>query len=92
MIPTRLSPAHLDPLIESLQRSGRLLAVEEGTGVLGLGCGGAGPRCRNFRTKIETGRADYRSGTVIPVAADLEEACLPQVSDIISQAREMVEA
>jgi pyruvate/2-oxoglutarate/acetoin dehydrogenase E1 component len=30
--------------------------------------------------------------SVIPVAADLEEAYLPQVSDILSQAREMVEA
>jgi pyruvate/2-oxoglutarate/acetoin dehydrogenase E1 component len=92
VIPTRLSPVHLDPLFASLHRTGRLLTVEEGTYSWGWGAEVLA------RSAQELGPALKRAGrvtaqeSVIPVAADLEEAYLPQVSDILSQAREMVEA
>ncbi len=92
VIPTRLSPAHLDPLIESLQRSGRLLAVEEGTGSWGWGAEVLARAAETLGPKLKRAGRITAQETVIPVAADLEEACLPQVSDIISQAREMVQA
>ena len=92
VIPTRLSPVHLDPLFDSLQRSGRLLTVEEGTDSWGWGAEVLARAAEALGAKLQiAGRVAARE-SVIPVAADLEEACLPQVTDIISQAREMVQA
>ena len=92
VIPTRLSPVHLDPLFESLRRSGCLLTVEEGTLSWGWGAEVISRSTETLGSKLQrAGRVAARE-TVIPVAADLEEACLPQVSDIVSQAREMVQA
>ena len=92
VVPTRLSPVHLDPLFNSLQRSGRLLTVEEGTMSWGWSAEVVARAAQALGPKLQKiGRIAARE-TVIPVAAELEEACLPQVSDIISQAREMVQA
>ena len=92
VIPTRLSPIHLDPLLDSLKRSHRLLAVEEGTGSWGWGAEVVARSAEALGPSLQRARRIAAQGTVIPVAADLEKACLPQVSDIISQAREMVQA
>ena len=92
VIPTRLSPVHLDPLFDSLQRSGRLLAVEEGTDSWGWGAEVLARAAEALGAKLHIAGRVAAQESVIPVAADLEEACLPQVSDIISQAREMVQA
>ena len=92
VVPTRLSPVHLEPLFDSLNRSGRLLAVEEGTGSWGWGAEVLARAAETLGPKLKKAGRIAAQETVIPVAADLEAACLPQVSDILSQAREMVQA
>ncbi|MBG0770768.1 MAG: alpha-ketoacid dehydrogenase subunit beta [Anaerolineaceae bacterium] len=92
VVPTRLSPVHLDPVLDSLQRSGRLLAVEEGTGSWGWGAEVLARSVEALGPKLRRAGRVAAQETVIPVAADLEKTCLPQVEDIILQAREMVQA
>ncbi|MBG0771215.1 MAG: alpha-ketoacid dehydrogenase subunit beta [Anaerolineaceae bacterium] len=92
VVPTRLSPVHLDPVFDSLQHSGHLLAVEEGTGSWGWGAEVLARSVEALGPKLKQAGRVTAQETVIPAAADLEEACLPQVEDIILQAREMVQA
>ena len=92
VIPTRLSPVHPDPLFASLHRTGRLLTVEEGTTSWGWGAEVLARAAQELGPTLKRSGRVAAQESVIPVAADLEAACLPQVSDILSQAREMVEA
>ena len=92
VIPTQLSPAQPEPLFTSLRRTGRLLAIEEGTFSWGWGAEVLARAAEEMGPALKrAGRVAAQEG-VIPVSAALEAACLPQVNDIISQAREMVEA
>ncbi len=92
VVPTRLSPVHLDPVFNSLQRSGYLLAVEEGTGSWGWGAEVLARSVEALGPKLKRAGRVAAQETVIPAASELEKACLPQVEDIILQAREMVQA
>jgi len=92
VVPTRLSPVHLDPVFNSLQRSGCLLAVEEGTGSWGWGAEVLARSVEALGPKLKRAGRVAAQETVIPAASELEKACLPQVEDIILQAREMVQA
>ena len=92
VVPTRLSPAQPDPLFASLRRTGRLLAIEEGTFSWGWGAEVLARSAEAMGPALKrAGRIAAREA-VVPVSTELEAAHLPQVSDIIRQAREMVTA
>ena len=80
----------LAPLWPLAGRTGRLLAVEEGTRTLGWGAEVLAGAAEALGAGLKkAGRAAARD-TVVPAAKDLEEACLPGVMDIINHVREMV--
>jgi pyruvate/2-oxoglutarate/acetoin dehydrogenase E1 component len=91
LVPTHLAPFDLSPLYESVSKTKRLLAVEEGTLSLGWGAEVLARTAEALGAGLtRAGRLTAR-GTVIPVALDLEADCLPDVADIVTRAREMVQ-
>jgi pyruvate/2-oxoglutarate/acetoin dehydrogenase E1 component len=92
VIPTQLSPFNLDPLFESVGKTNRLLAIEEGTLSLGWGAEVLARTAEALGGKLHQSSRIAARETVIPVAKELEPAYFPQVADIVSRAREMVTA
>lgn len=90
LIPTWLTPFNLQPLFQSVRKTGKLLTLEEGTFSLGWGAEVLARTAENLPHKLKlAGRLAARE-TVIPAAPELETACLPGIADIVSRVREMV--
>jgi pyruvate/2-oxoglutarate/acetoin dehydrogenase E1 component len=94
VVPSQLSPfdpeGRLDPtLVQSLQRSGRLLAIEEGTYTLGWGAEVLARAAQAMPGQLKAARL-AAADQPIPASAPLEEAALPSVADIVAAAQEMV--
>jgi acetoin:2,6-dichlorophenolindophenol oxidoreductase subunit beta len=90
--PTQLSPFDeiLDPILDSVRSTGRLLTVEEGAFSLGWG---AEIVARNAETQGSQLHAAQRVAAVetpIPASSVLEETTLPGVAEIVAAARMMV--
>jgi len=95
VVPTQLAPlpaeGSLEPsLAASLERSTRLLTVEEGTFSLGWGAEQVARAAQQFGSRLYAARRLAAAEAPIPAARTLEEAALPAVEDIIATAREMV--
>ncbi|MCK9505813.1 MAG: hypothetical protein M0Q95_16755 [Porticoccaceae bacterium] len=90
LVPTRLAPFELQPLFDSVARTGRLLTVEEGTFSLGWGAEVLARTAEALGAGLRQARRLAAKEGVIPVAPELEAACLPGVDDIIARVREMV--
>jgi len=90
--PRTLVPLDLETILRSVKKTGRLLVVHEAPT-----CGGAGAEIVRRVTEegFELLQAPPRvlGGTNIPMpySPPLEDACLPQVKDIVRTMREMVE-
>ena len=91
VVPTQLAPFELEPLFQSVRKTGRLLTLEEGTLSLGWGSEVLARATENLGTTLKhSGRLAARE-TVIPVAPNLEVDYLPGLPAILSAVREMVE-
>jgi pyruvate/2-oxoglutarate/acetoin dehydrogenase E1 component len=95
VVPSQLSPfepgGRQDPtLAQSLQRSGRLLAIEEGTYTLGWGAEVLARAAQAMSGQLKAARRLAGADQPIPASAPLEEAALPSVADIVAAAQEMV--
>lgn len=95
VVPSQLAPlpagGALDAsLAASLQHSGRLLTIEEGTFSLGWGAEQVARAAQQLGSRLLAARRVAAAETPIPAARSLEEAALPSVDDIIAAAREMV--
>ena len=85
---SRLLPLDLEPVLESVARTGSLVTVEEGTLTGGVGA--------EIAARVQSGAWDdlrrpveriaARDG-IIPAAPTLEEAVLPGVDDVVSAVR-----
>ena len=90
VVPTCLSPLDAAPILDSLQRTGRLLTVEEGAVSLGWGsevlslAAEGTPRGRRFSAR-RLGAWDLP----IPSSPPLEDAVLPAVQDIFDAALQL---
>jgi pyruvate/2-oxoglutarate/acetoin dehydrogenase E1 component len=90
VVQTRLAPLNLEMLFEAVSRAGSLLTVEEGTFSMGWGAEVVARTAVTLGTGLkQVGRLAAKEG-VIPVAPELEAACLPGTDDIIARAKEMV--
>jgi pyruvate/2-oxoglutarate/acetoin dehydrogenase E1 component len=91
VVPARISPLDLAPVLDSLQRSGALIVCEEGTQTAGWGAEViAGVSAESFSLlRYPPQRVAARD---LPIAASrrLEAATLPQVEDIVAAARSLV--
>jgi pyruvate/2-oxoglutarate/acetoin dehydrogenase E1 component len=85
---TKLSPADLAPLYESLAATKRLITAEEGTLSLGWGAEVAARSLEASGGDLRLRRVAAREMPV-PAAGALEAAMLPQVDDLVSAAIEL---
>ncbi|MFM8890559.1 MAG: transketolase C-terminal domain-containing protein, partial [Planctomycetia bacterium] len=89
IVPTCIHPLDVEPIIESVSRTGRLLVVEEGQGFAGFGsevvaaCSG-----RLGGRRLWTARVSAAPHP-IPSARDQEQRSLPQPSDILAAMRRL---
>lgn len=95
VVPSQLSPfapsGALDiALQQSLERSQRLLAVEEGSYTLGWGAEVLARAAQTFPGQLKAAQRVAAADAPIPASVPLEDKALPGVDDIISAARRMV--
>lgn len=95
VVPSQLSPFAANgaleiPLQASLQRSRRLLAIEEGTYTLGWGAEILARAAQAFPGELKAARRLAAADQPIPASAPLEDAVLPGVQDIVEAVRSMV--
>jgi len=87
VIPTHLAPFDLTPLLESLQRTGRLLTAEEGSLSLGWGAELLAQAAQALGARLRSARRLAAQPVPIPASGPLEAAVLPGVDEIIQAAR-----
>ena len=92
IVPTQLSPFQpgLEPLLDSVHRTGNLLTVEEGTLSLGWGAEIITRAAETLGSRLNSAQRVAAAETPIPASGVLEEAALPGVKEIISAAQRMV--
>jgi pyruvate/2-oxoglutarate/acetoin dehydrogenase E1 component len=90
VVPTQLSPFEMGPVLESVRRTGRLLAVEEGTFTLGWGAEIVARVAEALGSGLKIARRVAAREEPIPAARGLEEATLPGVGDILERVKRMV--
>lgn len=90
VVPTRLAPGDLPPIVESAWRTGRLLTVEEGT--LSLGWGSEVLACCSeaLGGGLRQARRLAAAEVPIPASGSLEAAVLPGIEEILQAARLLV--
>lgn len=89
IIPTRLSPFALQPLMESVARTGKCLLVEEGTRSLGWGAEVAALLAETLGDKLKQVKRLAALETPVPAGVSLEKSMLPQQEDIEALLRKM---
>jgi pyruvate/2-oxoglutarate/acetoin dehydrogenase E1 component len=89
IIPTRLSPFGLEPVINSISNTGSLLVIEEGTRTLGWGAEVAAIAAEKCAGALKSVRRLAARETPVPAAPSLEIMTLPQVEDIVNVVRKM---
>ncbi len=89
IVPTRLAPYAMTPLIDALHRTRRLLALEEGTLSLGWGAEILARCMETPGLKLEIARRLAAQDFPIPASSVLETGVLPQVDQIIETCLEI---
>jgi pyruvate/2-oxoglutarate/acetoin dehydrogenase E1 component len=89
IIPTRLSPFTLQPLIDAVLRTGKVLLIEEGTRSLGWGAEVAALLAETLGDKLKQVKRLAALETPVPAAVTLETGMLPQQEDIEALLRKM---
>lgn len=88
IVPTQLTPFKVEPILDSAGRSGRLLAVEEGTYDLGWGAEIVARAAQFLGPGLRAARRVAAANTPIPASGPLETASLPSVEQILAAAQE----
>ncbi|RPI22623.1 MAG: alpha-ketoacid dehydrogenase subunit beta [Chloroflexota bacterium] len=89
IVPTQLAPFALDPVIDSLGRTGRLLVAEEGSLTLGWGAEVIARAAESLGPGLKSVRRVAALDLPIPASGPLEAAVLPGVDDMIASAVSM---
>jgi pyruvate/2-oxoglutarate/acetoin dehydrogenase E1 component len=87
---SQLYPVDLSSILTSINKSGRLLVVEEGTRTAGWGAEILAASLEEFGDLIHRGRRVANPDMPIPAATSLERDLLPGVEDIILEVKKMV--
>lgn len=91
VVPSQLSPfAEGGGLQASLERTGRLLTIEEGTLSLGWGAEIVARAAQSLGDKLKAADRLAAAEAPIPASRALEEAALPSVQDIVDAALRLV--
>ena len=89
LIPSRLYPANLAPLAESVRRSGRLLTVEEGCGFAGWGGELVAGLHRELGSALRISARCHSAEHCIPASGPLEKQVLPNPRSILAAILEL---
>lgn len=89
VVPTRLSPFAVSPILESVAHTGRVLLVEEGTRSLGWGAEVGVQVAEGLGADLKSIKRLAARETPVPAAAGLEKSTLPQIEDIQETLRKM---
>lgn len=83
IVPTRLSPVRLAPIVASVERTGRLVTVEEGAHDLGWGAEAVAGCAEALDGGLRRTRRIAAANLPVPASGPLESAVLPSVEKII---------
>jgi pyruvate/2-oxoglutarate/acetoin dehydrogenase E1 component len=86
VIPTLLSPCSIQPFLDSLKRTGRLLVAEEGTLTLGWGAEILARTSEALGVGLKACRRVAAQEVPVPVSGPLETNVLPGVAELVSAA------
>ena len=89
VVPTQLAPFALQPLLDAVGRSGRLLAIEESSGDLGWSAEVLARAAEGLGTRLKAARRLSAAPIPVPASPALEQAALPQLDDILKKVREL---
>ena len=89
VVPTRLSPYWVTPLIEAANHSGKILLVEEGTLTSGWGAEAAARVAEATGSRGVVIKRIAAKETPVPAATSLEQKMLPQLDDLMAAVRKM---
>lgn len=92
VIPTQIAPLNVEPILDSLHRTNRLLTVEEGTQPLGWGTEVMAQAAESLGTPLTSAKRLAARSHPIPASGPLEVAALPGIDDIITAARKLCQA
>jgi pyruvate/2-oxoglutarate/acetoin dehydrogenase E1 component len=87
IVTTQLAPFQIDPILESAGRTGRLLAIEEGTLNLGWGAEIIARTAEALGAGLKAARRIGAQNLPIPASGPLEKAVLPGIDQIIQAAK-----
>jgi len=90
VIPTQLTPYQPEPVVNSVNKTGRLLTVEEGTLTLGWGAEVIAQTAEKTGGRLRITRRIAAWDLPVPSSGPLETKVLPGVDDILRIACEMV--
>jgi pyruvate/2-oxoglutarate/acetoin dehydrogenase E1 component len=89
VVPTCLAPFEIGPILDSIRRTGRLLAVEEGTLSLGWGAEIVARCAEAAGGKLRAARRLAARDLPVPASGPLEAMVLPGVEEIVQLAAEI---
>lgn len=89
VIPTRLSPFAIQPIVNSAAHTGKALIIEEGTRSMGWGAEVAALLAETLGGKLQQVNRLAARETPVPAAVSLERHMLPQLEDILDALRKM---
>jgi len=89
VVPTELSPFSLQPLMASLERTHRLMTIEEGTYTLGWGAEVAARAAEALGSRLAAVHRLAALDVPVPASAPLEASILPDVEQIIQAGLEL---
>jgi len=90
IIPTQLTPWRIDPIFASVQKTSRLIVIEEGTRSLGWGAEIAARVSELPNSNVKTIRRIAALEYPIPASEPLETAMLPGKNQIIDAAKSII--
>lgn len=90
IIPTQLAPFQIEPLLEAVAHTRRMLVVEESSGALGWGAEVAALAIERYGSSLQAVRRLAGKSTPVPASPRLEWATLPQLDDILVAIKKMV--
>lgn len=89
VMPTRLSPFAIQPVLDSASTTGSVLIAEEGTRSMGWGAEVAAILVEKLAGKLNKVSRVCAQETPVPAAVTLEKGMLPQIEDIVNAVRKM---
>lgn len=82
LVPTMISPLDIQPIVDSVKKTGRLLVVEEGQGFAGFGAEVIAACVAALKGKVVATARVYAEPHPIPCSRELEKLALPGVAKI----------